>query len=561
MSSQDKLVNVIDNRITDWQNVNWISVETDVQKLRYAIFEASRNGGGKPLKNLQKLMLRSNANRLLAIRRVTQINRGRRTPGVDGEVVTTPKERIALFEWVREIPINEWKPLPARRVEIPKGPGKTRPLGIPTIRDRIIQSIVKSALEPEWEAKFEPTSYGFRPGRSTHDAVQNIWTTYVGRGLVGKDWILDADIKGAFDNISHKYLMGKMGYFPAKTLVQKWLEAGVMIDLELTPTSAGTPQGGIISPLLANIALDGMENALGITRCSRGQIKGNLKVVRYADDFVVMGYTRENVLEAQHIVENWLRKAGLEMSKEKTQIVNIKDGIDFLGFNIRKAKTNRKKRQVSVFIKPSKKSIRSFKEKIRNIWKDRGKSPPQLIKETNPLIRGWGNYFRIGVSYDIFSAMDNYIWEKTWKFGLYRHANKGRAWVRKKYYKTVGKHQWRFYDKKTGLSIIRMSDIGIARHVMVKGNTSPDDPELIGYWEKRRKHPPGITKTKKRFWMKQNGMCKLCNVWLGLTEEIIIDHIDKDRNNNTHRNLRLVHETCHHQRHFGKIRCISGMMA
>jgi len=242
----DKLSNKNVTRLNSWHQIDWNAENAAVKSLRQRIFVASRrNDDPKKVKNLQKLMLRSRANWLVSIRRVTQINRGRRTPGVDREIVTTPEERLDLFNWLETITLNDWTPPPTRRVEIPKGKGKTRSLGIPTIKDRVIQAIVKNALEPEWEAKFEPTSYGFRPGRSTHDAIRDCHAKLC-HGT--REWVLDADIKGAFDNISHDFLVEAIGHFPAKPLIQKWLKAGVMIDFNLKQTEAGTPQGGVITP-------------------------------------------------------------------------------------------------------------------------------------------------------------------------------------------------------------------------------------------------------------------------------------------------------------------------
>lgn len=545
---QDKFVNVTDNRISDWQLIDWKKVEEDVQNLRYRIFEARRTGRMKDLKNLQKLMLRLRANWLLAIRRVTQINRGRRTPGIDREVITTGEQRIKLYDWLENLTINEWNPPPTRRVEIPKEKGKTRPLGIPTIRDRIIQAIVKNALEPEWEAIFEPTSYGFRPGRSTHDAIYNVWVAYSSRDKVQKDWVLDADIKGAFDNINHNYLIQKLGHFPARMLVKKWLKAGVMKGLDFSPTETGTPQGGIISPLLANIALHGMEEALDVKRDRRGSVTGPYKLIRYADDFIVQCRTKEDAERAKSILEDWLSQAGLEMSKEKTHIVNIWQGVDFLGFTIRKIKTNRNKRKFSVHTKPSQESIDKFKTKVRDIFK-KGlhRSPARLIYELNPLIVGWAIYFRIGVSRKTFEALDSFIWRRSWRYAKRRHRGKGARWLIEKYYKNHNNFKWTFYDKETDINLRRLGTIGIERHIQVKGNASPDDPNLTEYWDTRRQRPKGPTKLHNRLWARQKGKCTHCEQWLDRNEELNIHHVNGDRKDNRLINLQLMHETCHHQ--------------
>jgi RNA-directed DNA polymerase len=240
--------------INDWHRIDWQAVNDDVSELRQKIFAASKSNDLKRVGNLQKLMIRSRANWLQSIRRVTQINKGRRTPGSDRVIYTTTEQRIQLYEWLGTITLNEWNPPPVKRIEIPKPNGKKRPLGIPTVQDRIIQAIVKNALEPFWEARFEKSSYGFRPGRSAHDAIEEVWHHL--RGPLSKNnWVIDADIEGAFDNINHDKLMETIGLFPGRELIRKWLKAGVLDGERFSPSTAGTPQGGLISPLLANIAL------------------------------------------------------------------------------------------------------------------------------------------------------------------------------------------------------------------------------------------------------------------------------------------------------------------
>jgi len=267
-------------RPTDWNAVNWRQAERNVRNLRQRIFRATQEGNLKKVRSLQKLMLKSHSNRLVSVRRVTQVSTGKNTPGVDKLVVKTPALRGKVVDWLTRYTLH--KARPARRVYIPKANGKLRPLGIPVILDRCVQAMVKNALEPSWEAKFEGSSYGFRPGRDCHDAIEKIYG--LARPNKTKKWVLDADIKGAFDNISHEHLLQAIGEVPGKELIKQWLKAGYVEQGEFHTTEAGTPQGGVISPLLANIALHAMEEALGVKYDKRGQLISKRAVVRYADD-------------------------------------------------------------------------------------------------------------------------------------------------------------------------------------------------------------------------------------------------------------------------------------
>lgn len=294
---------------TDWQAINWKQANRIVRNLRQRIFRATQQGDWKKVRSLQKLMLRSRSNRLVSVRRVTQVNRGKHTPGVDKMVVKTPAARSQLVDELAAL--TPWRVQPVRRTYIPKLNGKQRPLSIPVIKDRCLQAMVKNALEPAWEAQFEATSYGFRPGRSAHDAIGRIYS--IARPNNTKKWVLDADIKGAFDNINHDFLINAVGDVPARELIHQWLKAGYMEEGILHATEAGTPQGGAISPLLANIALHGMEQALGVTYRPDGTLNSKRAVVRYADDFVMFCETQEDAERSKDILSAWLAERGLTL--------------------------------------------------------------------------------------------------------------------------------------------------------------------------------------------------------------------------------------------------------
>ncbi|MGO9962375.1 MAG: reverse transcriptase domain-containing protein [Acidimicrobiales bacterium] len=335
------VVNGPEDDVLDWLSVDWQTVEDDVRRLRQRIFTASRNGDLAKVRNLQKLMLRSQANALMSVRRVTEVNTGRKTAGIDELVVVTAPDKAFLASRVQHH-ADSWVPKPVKRVYIPKSNGKRRPLGIPVIFDRALQAQAVNALEPEWEARFEPKSYGFRPGRGCHDAIESIFKTLSGKS-VRRCWILDADLAAAFDRIDHSLLLAALGSFPAKGLVEQWLKAGVVEHGRLAPTEEGTPQGGVVSPLLLNVALHGMEEAAGVRYQNTGPRAGATVrkctvVVRYADDLVAMCTSVEQAEEVKARLSTWLAPRGLAFNEEKTRVVHLDEGFDFLGFNVRRYK-------------------------------------------------------------------------------------------------------------------------------------------------------------------------------------------------------------------------------
>ena len=356
----------------DWHATDWKGVYRTVKNLRQRIFRASREGDLKKVRSLQRLMLRCRANILESVRRVTQVNQGRNTPGVDKILVKTPEERNALCRTLSQLELH--KVHPVRRVYIPKKKGQ-RPLGIPTIVDRGVQAMVKNALEPFWEARFEGISYGFRPGLGCHDAIVKIF--HLATPHSTRKWVLDADIEGAFNNIGHGALQAAIGNFPARKLIKQWLKAGYVEDEMLHPTETGCPQGGIISPLLLNIALHGMEQALGCKYTSQGVCLGKVAIVRYADDFAVFCPSEEEAMKAKIQLADWLKTRGLQLSEEKTHIRHLSEGFDFLGFNVRLYRTpNSSKSGYKQLIKPSNESVREIRQNSKGFGINTWDRPP-----------------------------------------------------------------------------------------------------------------------------------------------------------------------------------------
>lgn len=539
-----------------WNGVNWRRANRRVRNLRQRIFRASQQGNFKKMRSLQRLMLRSYSNVLVSVRRVTQLNKGKNTPGVDKLVVKTPRARWKLVQRLRRY--QPWRAKPLRRVYIPKSGGRRRPLGIPVIAGRALQAVTKNALEPEWEAIFERISYGFRLGRSCHDAIARIFC--IARCYGRKMWALDADIRAAFDEISHSVLLAQLGYFPGRELVKQWLKAGVMEDGEWQATELGVPQGGVISPVLLNVALHGMEQALGIRYNSQGGIHRDCKraVVRYADDFVVFTETKQDAVEAKKELGAWLAERGLSFSPQKTRIVHLREGFDFLGFNVRHYRTTRtdQPRGWKLFIKPSEKSIQRFKVKLKGLWLSlRGHNERYVLAKLNPVIRGWTNYYRIGVSKQVFSDLDAWMFGRLRRWVKSTHPRKNWEWLKNRYFGKLHprrKDRWVFGEKKTGRFLLKLAWTPIQRHVLVKGRASPDDPSLRMYWAKRRKKRLcELSSAKRKLARRQDGLCPVCGVALLNGEELHKHHVvaRKAGGDESAENLRIVHLYCHQQIH------------
>lgn len=550
---QAQPVNGPDER-SRWSAVDWRQTNRRVRNLRRRIFRASRENDYRKLRSLQKLMLRSRANALRSIRLVTQVNKGKLTPGVDKVIVKTAEAKAALIDSL--LSHQPWRASPVKRVYIPKTNGKLRPLGIPTILDRAMQAVVKNALEPEWEARFEPCSYGFRPGRGCHDAIGMIFT--LARRDSRRGWVLDADIEGAFDNIGHGTLLAAIGDFPAKGLIRQWLKSGFMEGGVVHDTNSGTPQGGVISPLLANIAFHGMEAAAGVKRISRGDNVGKRALVRYADDFVVFCETEEDAYAAKAEIGRWLAPRGLRLSEAKTRVTHLTEGFNFLGFNIRHYPAPDTRAGYKLLIKPSREAIEKLKVRLIRDWRAmQGQNVSAVLTRLNPVIRGWTNYYRTVVSKRIFARLDNWMFDKEVRWAKQAHPKKPWYWLKRKYWGRLNprrRAKWVFGDAlhAPDKPLLKFSWTPIERHVLVRGRAAPDDPDLVRYWERRneRRHQE-LSGRQRALARRQRGACPQCGETVHNDEPLHVHHIEPKRlgGSDDLDNLRLMHLYCHLQLH------------
>ena len=563
----------------DWKTINWRKAERYVFKLQKRIYAASRRGDVRQVRKLQRTLMRSWSNRMIAVRRVTVENQGKKTAGVDGVKSLSPAARLTL---VKELKLTG-KSKPTRRVWIPKpGREEKRPLGIPTMYDRALQAVVKAALEPEWESYFEPNSYGFRPGRSAHDAIRQIKNCLQRKAK----FVLDADITKCFDRINHEALLNKLNMKgKVRQQIKAWLKSGVIDRGAFTATSEGTPQGGVISPLLANIALHGLEEKLKEfaktidLRNYKGHQKGwqskveSLSIIRYADDFVVLHVEEAVVKRCRDIISKWLSEVGLELKPEKTRLSHTfhpelsDDGIagfDFLGHHIQQFPVGIYRSSSNGYgiplgfktlITPSKKASKAHQEEIKRlILKHRSSPQAALIKDLNPVIRGWTSYYTNSDAKTVgeLSKQDYLTYLKLRQWAKRRCGNTKDGHT--KYWTTIGGDNWAFATRKgyaNPLRLLKHSEFSCSStdYVKVKGDKSPFDGDLV-YWSTRLGEHPEMSSQKAKLLKWQKGKCPWCGLTFQEWDVFEVDHIipralgGKDE----YKNLQLLHRHCHDEK-------------
>lgn len=553
-----------DKSTVEWKHINWRKLEKRVYKLQKRIYKASNRGDVKATRRLQKTLMKSWGAKMISVRRVSQDNKGKKTAGVDGIKSLTPKQRFAL---VAKLKVSS-SCRPTRRVWIPK-PGKDekRPLGIPTMYDRALQALVKMALEPEWEARFEPNSFGFRPGRSCHDAIEAIFNAI----RYKPKFVLDADISQCFDRIDHKALLKKLNTFPTtRRQIRAWLKAGVMDNMQFQETSEGTPQGGVISPLLANIALHGMEERIKqVAQTLKGNKRDNpksLSLIRYVDDFVILHEEKTVVQRCQQVIAEWLKGMGLELKPSKTRLTHTlnkyednEPGFNFLGFNVRQfsagkytsgMNTNKQLLGFKTIITPSSQKVKGHYKKIVSIINAHRSAPQKaLIRNLNPIITGWANYYSTVASKETYSQLDHLMYLKLRVWAKHRHNNKTAKWIAKKYWQPIGGENWVFATSQEGkdpMRLLRHSKTPIVCHVKVKSEASPYDGNLI-YWSSRMGTHPEATIRMSSLLKKQKGKCNHCGLYFREEDVLEIDHITPKilGGKDEYKNLQIIHRHCH----------------
>lgn len=531
-----------------WHSIDWETCHRRVRGLQVRIAKAAKNQQWRRVKALQRMLARSFAAKALAVKRVTE-NRGKNTPGVDGEKWDTPDGK---WNAVHRLTRKGYKPKPLRRVYIPKANGKRRPLGIPTMTDRAMQALYLLALEPVSETTADRNSYGFRPMRATADAIEQCFVN-LGRKS-SASWVLEGDIKGCFDNIDHEWLIANVPM--DKAILRKWLKAGFMGSGRFNPTAAGTPQGGIISPVLANLALDGLESVLEAQfgqKNTKASYKTKVNYVRYADDFVITGISKELLeCEVKPLVAAFMAERGLSLSEEKTVITHISEGFDFLGQNVRKYGDK-------CLIKPSRKNVKTFLRSVRDVLNANKAAPAWwIVQKLNPMIRGWANYHQSIVAKEVFNYVDYRIWKMLWQWCKRRHLNRRKRWIKDKYFMTAATRSWVFFGVAPSgqrACLLYANDTPIKRHTKIKAEANPYDPAFEYYFEQRleramRDSGRGNGKVLM-LWFRQEKRCPMCKQYITQESGWNIHHVIERHKGgcDSLENLVLLHPNCHRQLH------------
>jgi RNA-directed DNA polymerase len=540
----------------DWHTIDWQSAHRIVRRLQARIVKATQDNRWGKVKALQHLLTHSSSAKQLAVKQVTE-NSGKRTPGVDHVVWNTPAKKEAA---VQDLKQRGYHPLPLRRLYIPKSNGKMRPLGIPTIKDRAMQALYLLALDPVAESTADPNSYGFRKDRSTADAIAQCFNALSKKR--SPQWILEGDIKACFDQISHAWMLANIP--TDKAILRKWLEAGFIDKNALHPTEAGTPQGGIISPVAANLTLDGLEAFLRERFPKLGHGRSALvNMVRYADDFIITGRTKQLLeSEVKPLVTEFFKTRGLELSQEKTRITHIEEGFDFLGQNVRKYNGK-------LLIKPSRKNVKAFLDKVRRVIKgNKQATTAGLIALLNPIIRGWAYYHRHVPSSATFRKVDSAIFTCLWQWARRRHRNKPSRWIYKKYFehldgKYVFRERGRDRDGKPTLNrLFYAASLSFVIHVKIKGDANPYDPQWETYFERRldlkMRANPKRRQQLFRLWLGQQGLCPECGHKItrmtGWQSHKVIWRVYGGSDNM--RNRVLLHPQCHEHVHDRELKVV-----
>jgi RNA-directed DNA polymerase len=551
MSAAEMPAGAVPDRDPDWHSIDWKKVFDTVRRLQARIVKATREGRWGKVKALVYLLTHSFSGRALAILRVIS-NSGARTPGVDGVLWNTPEAKSAAFSTLRR---HGYKPQPLRRVYILKSNGKQRPLGIPVMRCRAMQALYLLALDPiaEWYA--DGHSYGFRLERCCADAMEQLHSVL--SHLHSACWILEGDIRACFDRINHEWLLLHVPM--DKEVLKKWLKAGFLEKHVWFATTEGTPQGGIISPVLANWALDGLQKLLEERFPSTSRRKYKVHLIRYADDFIITGASKDLLEnEVKPLVEQFLKERGLELSHEKTRITHVANGFDFLGQTVRKFRCGK------VIIKPSKRSIKTFLGKIRETIDNSGSMTcGEMIQRLNQQIKGWTMFHRSVASKSTFTYVDSRIFRMVWQWCRRRHRNKSAEWIKKKYFKRMEHRHWVFTgvlrDRKGNgwpIHMMAAAKVRIVRHTKIRKEVNPYDPQWELYLEERYARRLQQTLLGRGrinlLWREQQGRCVICQQTLTLEGDSwnIHHRIWRSRGgSDAMDNLELLHANCHRQIH------------